>query len=67
MARGQGYLVACAGIVTSSASITCGAIYESFGQGVYYLMALMAACGALIMWLARHRFEAHPQSAASGG
>jgi PPP family 3-phenylpropionic acid transporter len=67
MARGQGYLVACAGIMTSSASITCGALYGSFGQGVYYLMAAMAACGALIMWFSRHRLDAHPQNAASGG
>src|SRR5438128_841070 len=43
MARGQGYLVACTGIITSTASITCGALYGSYGQGVYYLMAAMAA------------------------
>ena len=67
MARGQGYLVACAGIMTSSASIASGAIYQSYGQGVYYMMAAMAACAALIMWLARHRLDAHPQSTASGG
>ena len=66
MARGQGYLVACSGIITSSASITCGALYGSYGQGVYYLMAAMAACGALIMWLSRHLFDAHPQNAAPG-
>ena len=67
MARGQGYLVACAGIMTSSASIASGAIYQSYGQGVYYMMAAMAACAALIMWLARHRLDAHPQSTASRG
>jgi PPP family 3-phenylpropionic acid transporter len=67
MARGQGYLVACAGIITSSASITCGALYGSLGQGVYYLMAAMAACGALIMWLSRHRLDARPERAAAGG
>src|ERR1700752_1276790 len=44
MARGQGYLVACTGIVTSSASIASGRIYENYGQGVYYLMAAMAFC-----------------------
>src|SRR4051794_20542716 len=48
MARGQGYLVACAGIATSSASITSGAIYDHYGQHVYYLMAAMAGCAALI-------------------
>jgi PPP family 3-phenylpropionic acid transporter len=67
MARGQGYLVACTGIVTSSASIASGPIYASYGQGVYYLMAAMAFVAALIMWLSRHRLAPHPQSAASGG
>jgi MFS transporter, PPP family, 3-phenylpropionic acid transporter len=67
MARGQGYLVACAGIVTSTTAITSGAIYSQFGQGVYYLMAAMAFTAALIMWLSRHRLTPQPQSAASGG
>jgi MFS transporter, PPP family, 3-phenylpropionic acid transporter len=67
MARGQGYLAACAGIVTSSASILSGAIYARHGQGVYYVMAAMALCGAVVIWLARHRLKDHPQSAASGG
>lgn len=66
MARGQGYLVACAGIMTSSASITCGSLYGSYGQGVYYLMAAMAATAALIMWLSRHRLDAHPQNSPGG-
>jgi len=66
MARGQGYLVACTGIVTSSASIASGPIYASYGQGVYYLMAAMAFAAALVMWLSRHRLAPHPQSAASG-
>jgi MFS transporter, PPP family, 3-phenylpropionic acid transporter len=55
MARGQGYFAACTGIVTSSASILSGAIYASYGQGVYYVMAAMAATGAILMWLARQR------------
>ena len=37
MARGQGYLAACGGIVTGSASIVSGLIYARYGQGVYYL------------------------------
>ncbi|HKU08147.1 MAG TPA: MFS transporter [Bradyrhizobium sp.] len=61
MARGQGYLVACSGIVTSSASIASGAIYSQFGERVYYLMAAMALAAALIMWLSRHRLAPHPQ------
>jgi MFS transporter, PPP family, 3-phenylpropionic acid transporter len=67
MARGQGYLAACAGIVTSSASIVSGAVYGRYGQGVYYVMAAMALSGALVMWLARHRLADQPHSAASGG
>jgi PPP family 3-phenylpropionic acid transporter len=67
MARGQGYLAACGGIVTSSASILSGAIYAQYGQGVYYVMAAMALSGAIVMWLARHRLADHPQSADSGG
>jgi PPP family 3-phenylpropionic acid transporter len=67
MARGQGYLAACSGIVSSSMSILSGAIYAQYGQGVYYAMAAMALSGAVLMWLARHRLADHPQSAASGG
>ncbi|WP_029583444.1 MFS transporter [Bradyrhizobium sp. URHD0069] len=67
MARGQGYLAACTGIVVSSASILSGVIYARYGQGVYYVMAAMALSGALVMWLARHRLADQPQSAASGG
>jgi MFS transporter, PPP family, 3-phenylpropionic acid transporter len=67
MARGQGYLAACSGIVASSTSILCGIVYARYGEGVYYVMAAMAATGAGVMWLARHRVGAQPQSAASGG
>jgi PPP family 3-phenylpropionic acid transporter len=55
MARGQGYLAACSGIVSSSTSMVSGAVYASYGQGVYYVMAAMAASGAILMWLARNR------------
>ena len=58
MARGQGYLAACSGIVTSAASILAGAIYAGAGQHVYYVMAAMAALGALAIWPARHRLGA---------
>jgi PPP family 3-phenylpropionic acid transporter len=66
MARGQGYLAACSGIVAAITSILCGMVYARFGQGVYYMMAAMAASGGLVMWLARGRL-AHPHSGASGG
>ena len=65
--RAQGYLAACGGIVSSSASIVAGMIYARYGQGAYYAMAAMALSGALVMWFARRSLQAHPQSAASGG
>ena len=57
MARGQGYFAACSGIVSSTASILSGVIYASYGDRVYYLMAVMALSGAAVMWLARHRIR----------
>jgi PPP family 3-phenylpropionic acid transporter len=60
MARGQGYLAACSGIVSGSASIASGVVYGRYGQGVYYVMVVMALSGAVVMWLARHRLADHP-------
>jgi PPP family 3-phenylpropionic acid transporter len=60
MARGQGYLAACSGIVSGSASIASGVVYGRYGQGVYYVMVVMALSGAIVMWLARHRLADHP-------
>lgn len=56
MARGQGYLAACGGIVASTTSILCGIVYARYGLGAYYMMAAMAGSGGLVMWLARKRF-----------
>jgi PPP family 3-phenylpropionic acid transporter len=67
IARGQGYLTACGGIFASTTSILCGMVYARYGQGVYYMMAAMAAVGGLVMWRARDRFTHHPHSAGSGG
>ncbi|HLX18200.1 MAG TPA: MFS transporter [Bradyrhizobium sp.] len=67
MARGQGYLAACSGIVASSASMLSGAYFARHGPGVYYVMAAMALLGAAVMWSARYRLMDYPQSAASGG
>jgi PPP family 3-phenylpropionic acid transporter len=68
MARAQGYLTACSGIVTSCASIVSGLIYYAYdGQGIYYLMAGMAAAGALLMLFTRRRLADQPHSAVSGG
>lgn len=55
MTRAQGYLAACSGIVASSTSILSGLVYARYGQGVYYLMAAMAAAGAILIWSMRRR------------
>jgi MFS transporter, PPP family, 3-phenylpropionic acid transporter len=67
MARGQGYLAACSGIIAGTAYILSGVIFARYGQNVYYVMAVIAASGGLVMFLARRRLSDHPQSAASGG
>lgn len=58
MARGQGYLAACGGIVSGTASVVSGLVYAGYGQRVYYVMAAMALIAAIVMWLARHRLKA---------
>ena len=67
MARGQGYLAACGGIVSMVASIVSGIVYARYGAGVYYVMAAMALVAAAVMWLARGRLTHQPHKAASGG
>ena len=67
MARGQGYMTACSGIVAGLAAVASGPIYEHWGQGIYYVMAVMAASGGLVIWLARHRLSHQPHKLASGG
>jgi PPP family 3-phenylpropionic acid transporter len=66
-ARGQGYYAAATGIVGSAAPVLSGPVYAHYGQGVYYLMAAMAALGGALMWLMSGRIAHHPHSAASGG
>ncbi|WP_183240058.1 MFS transporter [Bradyrhizobium sp. cir1] len=67
LARGQGYYAACSGLLGATTSIASGAIYARIGDGLYYVMAAMAAAGALVIWSARHRLTAHPHSEESGG
>jgi PPP family 3-phenylpropionic acid transporter len=67
IARGQGYYAACSGLLGATTSIASGAIYARIGDGLYYVMAAMAAAGALLIWSARHRLKAQPHSEASGG
>ncbi|UPK38704.1 MFS transporter [Bradyrhizobium sp. 186] len=67
IARGQGYYAACIGLLGATTSIASGAIYARIGDSLYYVMAAMAGAGALLIWSARHRLKAHPQSEESGG
>ncbi len=74
MARAQGYVTACTGLVMSSMAVLSGAIYARYGEGVYYVMAVLGLAGATVIWLGRHRAaqpprvaDDQPQSAASGG
>jgi PPP family 3-phenylpropionic acid transporter len=60
-------LAACGGIVAGLTSIASGTIYGTLGQGIYYVMALMAALGGLVVWLARDRLSHQPHKSASGG
>src|SRR3979411_589041 len=65
MARGQGYLAACSGIVAGLTSIVSGMGYAQVGQGVYYMITALDASGAVLMWLPRHRpGERTPQTPA---
>ncbi|MET3839540.1 MFS transporter [Bradyrhizobium sp. OAE829] len=66
MARGQGYLAACGGIVSGTASVVSGLVYAGHGQRVYYVMAAMALLAAIVMWLARHRLTAFSSEVGTG-
>jgi PPP family 3-phenylpropionic acid transporter len=60
LASAQGYLVATIGAVNSLAMVLSGLIYARVGEGVYYVMALMALAGGIIMAVARTRLDAQP-------
>jgi PPP family 3-phenylpropionic acid transporter len=66
MARGQGYLAACGGIVSMTASIVSGMVYARYGPGVYYMMAAMALVAATVMWFARKRLKAFSSEVGTG-
>ena len=57
MARAQGYVTACTGLVTSAMALLSGAIYARYGEGVYYVMAGLGLAGACVIWLGRKRVE----------
>jgi PPP family 3-phenylpropionic acid transporter len=58
LASAQGYLVACIGVVTSMTMMLSGLIYAQVGQGVYYVMAAMAAAGLVLISTMRARLDA---------
>jgi PPP family 3-phenylpropionic acid transporter len=66
MARGQGYLAACGGIISATTSVVSGVVYANYGQRVYYVMAAMALIAATVMWLARHRLTAFSSEVGTG-
>jgi PPP family 3-phenylpropionic acid transporter len=57
LATAQGTLTASSGIVSATATILCGRLYNDFGQSIYFGMAAMAATGALVMLLKRYSVE----------
>lgn len=57
LATAQGTLTAAIGIVSATATILCGRLYNDFGQSIYFGMAAMAAVGATVMITMRRRVE----------
>ncbi len=53
IATAQGLLVASVGTIMALAQLGAGQIYASFGGGVYFAMAGMAACGLVAALIAR--------------
>jgi MFS transporter, PPP family, 3-phenylpropionic acid transporter len=58
LASAQGYLVAFGGIVSAITVIVSGLIYARWGSGVYFVMAVMAAAGGMVMLVWRARLDA---------
>jgi PPP family 3-phenylpropionic acid transporter len=58
LASAQGYLVAFGGIVSAITVIVSGLIYARWGSGVYFVMAVMAAAGGMVMLVWRSRLDA---------
>ena len=60
LATAQGTLTASIGIVSATATILCGRLYNDYGQSIYFGMAVMAATGALVMLVMRREVEKKP-------
>jgi PPP family 3-phenylpropionic acid transporter len=57
LATAQGTLTAAIGIVSATATILSGRLYNDFGQSIYFGMAAMAAVGAAVMLTNRRKVE----------
>jgi MFS transporter, PPP family, 3-phenylpropionic acid transporter len=57
LATAQGTLTAAIGIVSATATILSGRLYNDFGQSIYFGMAAMAAVGAAVMLTNRRNVE----------
>src|SRR5690242_20194472 len=67
MARGQGYLAACSGIITGSAYILAVAAVAGWGRSVYCVVAGIPASGSPVRVPARQRLRLRARGGAAGG
>jgi PPP family 3-phenylpropionic acid transporter len=57
LATAQGTLTASVGLVSATATILCGRLFNTYGESIYFGMAAMAAAGALVMLTMRGAVE----------
>jgi MFS transporter, PPP family, 3-phenylpropionic acid transporter len=57
LATAQGTLTASIGIVSATATVLCGRLFNDYGQSIYFGTAAMAAVGALVMLMMRKEAE----------
>jgi PPP family 3-phenylpropionic acid transporter len=57
LATAQGTLTASTGLVSATATILCGRLFNTYGESIYFGMAAMAAAGALVMLVMRSEVE----------
>ncbi len=57
LATAQGTLTASIGIVSATATVLCGRLFNDYGQSIYFGMAAMAATGAMVMLAMRKDVE----------
>lgn len=57
IATAQGYQVAISGAVTGCVTVLVGAMFARLGDGVYYIMAVQALVGAVLVAMLRRRLD----------